>query len=88
MSTEPTLEELRASFEQLQRLKAYRQRYAQRLDVKERNREKQRNYYENNREKVLQKRKAVYDANPEKYRERQLVYNYIRKEQERENSQS
>lgn len=82
MSTEPTLEQLRASFNELQRIKAYRQRYSQRLDVKERNREKQKDYYERNREKVLEKRKAVYEANPEKYRERQLVYNYIRKEEE------
>ena len=84
-ANQPTQEELQRAYEEITRLRNYRKRYNERLDVKEKNREKQRQYYEANRELVLQKRKKAYTNDPEKFIERSKVAYYVRKEEAKEN---
>ena len=78
----PTAEEMREAYEKLQKMKAARYEYTQREYVKEKAREKQKEYYEENREKVLAKRAEAYERDDVKEKLRARAREYYQKNRE------
>lgn len=70
----PTLEEMRAAYEKVQRQKESRLARSQTEEGKERNRQKARAFYERHKTEVSEKRKIYYETNRDKIRERQTKY--------------